>query len=187
MADSNASIRGVLEAYGQAACAMLNAEVEQSVTLPSVVSSKAAQTTLFAGSFSDDFVSKVHAKGSLYGAYYNTLSAGGVSAVFGGFIGPVAALPAVAASSFVAQASPVVVCGELTTVPLRPDNLVSAPASVVFLDASSSATSLSLEEAAARLAESCGDEAKAEVAKVLLGGAKLIVVKSEADAEKYII
>jgi hypothetical protein len=185
VADSNASVRGVVEALGQAACAMLNAEGAQSVTLPSVVSAKGAKTTLFAGSFSDAFVSKVHAKGSLYGAYYNTLAEAGVSAVFGGFIGPSAAVPAPAAFCFAAQTSPVIVCGDLASVALSPDNLVSSPASVVIVDPS--APSLSLEEAAARLAESSGDEAKAEVVKALLGGAELVVVKSEKDAEKYIL
>lgn len=185
VAGGNASVRGVVEAYGQAAAAMLNEEGEQSVTLPSVTSAKGGKTTLFAGNFSDGFVNKVNAKGSLYGAYYNTLSAGGVSAVFGGFIGPAKSVPAPTAAAFTAQTSPVVVSGDVSTVSLSPDNSVPSPTSVVFVD--SSVSSISLDAAASRLAESCGDEAKAEAAKALLGGAKLIVVKSEKDAEAYIL
>lgn len=144
-------MRGVLEAYGQAAAAMMNAEGADSVTFPSLASSRAGSTTLFAGSFSDDFAAKVHAQGSLYGAYYNTLSAGGVSAVFGGFVGPAQAARAPAAASFVAQSSPVVVSGDITTVALQPDNAVPAPATVVFLEAS--ASSISLDDAVTRCDE----------------------------------
>ena len=198
VADGSASIRGVLEAYGQAAAVMLNAEgggaAGATVTVPSVASNKGAQTTLFAGSFSDDFVHKVHAKGSLHGAYYNTLSAGGVSAVFGGFIGPAGPAAPVAAPGFVAQSSPVVECGGVTAVTLSPDNVVSAPSTVVFVDASSSASSLSLDQAVVRLTGGEGegedggaDEVAAAAAKKVLGGAKVIVVKSEKEAEQYIL
>jgi hypothetical protein len=148
VADGNSSVRGVVEAYGQAAAAMLNAEVPQSVTFPSAVSSKNDVTTLFVGSFSDDFVNKINAQGSLYSAYYNTLTPSGLSAVFGGFIGPAKSAPAPASSAFLRQDSPVVVSGEVTTVALSPDNVVSPPAVVVFIDAS--ATSISLDDAAAR-------------------------------------
>jgi hypothetical protein len=185
VADGNGSVRGVVEAYGQAAAAMLNAEVGQSVTFPSVTSSKAGKTTVFAGSFSDDFVNKVSAKGSLYGAYYNTLSADGVSAVFGGFIGPAESVPPPTPSSFLADSFPVVVSGDVTTVALSPDNVVPSPATVVFVDAS--ASSISLDDATTRLVDSSGDDSKAEVARALLGGAKLVVVKSEKEAEAHIL
>ena len=188
VADGNASIRGVVEAYGVAAAAMINDEIPTSITVPSVASSNGSLTTFFAGNFSDDFVNKVHAKGSLYGAYYNTLSPLGVSAVFGGFIGSAKAdSSGSAVASFGPKRSPVVVSGNVTTVDLSPDNAVASPKVVVFVD--KSAKSISLDEAAAKLLESCGsdDDAKVAAVKALLSDSKLVVVQSEKDAEKHIV
>jgi hypothetical protein len=188
VANGHASIRGVVEAYGQAAAAMINEEVPKSITVPSVASTDGSKTTLFFGNFSDDFVNKVHEKGTLYGAYYNTLTSTGVSAVFGGFIGSSKSATSVdKPTAFCAPRSPVVVSGNVTTVALSPDNVVPSPNVVVFVD--SSASSITLDEAAARFTENCvsDDNEKVTAVKALLGNAKLVVVKSERDAEKHIV
>jgi hypothetical protein len=47
--------------------------------------------------------------------------------------------------------------------------------------------SLCLSLSLYRLCDCSGDESKAEVAKALLGDAKIVVVKSEKEAEKHIL
>lgn len=186
VASGGSSIRGVIDAYGQAAAAMMNDEVANSITLPCTISSNGKQTVLFEGSLSDSFLNKIHEKGSLYGAYYNTIHDKGVSAVFGGFIGPAKAIPTVNKEAFNAQSSPVVVSGDLSTISLSPDNAVNFPSTVVFVD-KSAPHSLSLDDAVARLVENCGDDTKASDIRKILEKAKIVVVKSEKEAEKYVV
>lgn len=186
VAGGQSSVRGVVEALGQAAATMINAEVPESITVPSVVSAKGSETTVFVGSYSDNFVGKVHVGGSLYAAYFSTLTSAGVSAVFGGFIGPASAVPAPTPAVFRVQASPVVVSEGVATVPLFPDNFVQPAKTIVFIDPSASSPSLSADDAVQRLVDLGGDESKVAVAQALLAGARVVVVKSEEEAEKFI-
>jgi hypothetical protein len=136
VAGADAPIRGVLEAYGMAAAAMINAESKHSLTIPCLVLSKDGKTTVIVGDNSDASAAKAHASGSLYGAYWNVLTEFGVSAVFNGFVGPAdkAAGASVTEGIFSGCAPiPVVVSGGYTAVAVRPDNFCAAVNTIVFV------------------------------------------------------
>lgn len=146
MAGSGAPIRGILEAYGMAGAAMINAESRSSLAVPCLTLTKDGKTTVVVGDVSDDVVNKAAASGTLYGAYWNVLTEFGVSAMFNGVIRT--AEGAVGGSVVHGFAGtppvPIVVANAKAAVPLQPNNFSHVVDTIVFVG---NDEKLTLEEA----------------------------------------
>jgi hypothetical protein len=165
MAGGGAPIRGVIDALEQATGVLLNVQLEDSITVPSVSISKGKETVVIIGG-DDAVVNAALAKNVLYGPYSNTLSTLGVSSLFNGVIGsiPKGGLPAVVVDGKVAISH-------------EPNNLAFAATEIVFYKAGAKAAKLTEEEAVQRLVD-LTDDSKVEIAKLIVKGVKLSVVGS---------
>lgn len=145
VAGNDAPVRGVLEAYGMAAGAMINAESRHSLAVPSMTVVKDGKTTVVIGDVPDSVVAGALSSGILYGAYWNVLTEFGVSAMFNGAIGSPDAASAAVVEGFAGTVPiPTVVSNKNAAVAIRPDNFAPAIDTIVFVG---SEAKLSAEEA----------------------------------------
>jgi hypothetical protein len=178
MIGSQVPVRGIIHAIGHAACVLKNVQHPNSVTLPSTVLAQGNKTAVIFGG-GDDVLDAAAEAGLLYGAYHNTLSAEGVSAVWGGYIGSAAKAQASQLGSLTA---PVVSVGGRAAVHAYPNNLAHPVKNFVFYEKGATKGKLSMEEALTRIV-SLSEEAKTEAIKAILQNATVSVIGSPADVK----
>lgn len=176
MVGSQVPVRGIIHAIGHAACVLKNTQHANSVTLPCTVLAQGKHTAAIFGG-SDDLAEAAADAGLLYGAYHNTLSAEGVSAVWGGYIGSAAKAQATHLGS---QSAPVVVVGGRAAVHAHPNNLANPAKHIVFYEKGAAKSKLSADEAHKRIL-TLTEEAKSDVIKAILQNASVSIVGSPAD------
>ena len=168
----DAPVRALVEAIGMASDVLINGRSPDVLSVPSVALTSGK---VIIGA-DDSVVDAAAAKGTLYGAYNNVITTGGVSAGWNGVIGKA---PAKAASSH-RFAVPSVVSSGKAAVALTPDNMVGT-GDVVFYEAGAGKKALSTEDAVLKIVD-LTDESKADLAAKLLSGKKCSVVGSASDA-----
>ena len=166
----DAPVRALIEAIGTASDVLINSR-GKALSVPSVALSNGK---LVIGA-DDSVVNAALAKGSLYGAYNNVLTAGGISA---GWNGVISKPPAKAASTH-RFTVPAVVSGGKAAVALTPDNMIAA-SEIVFFEAGAAKKSLSEAEAAQKVSDMVG-EMTGESITALLKGKKCSVAGAAAD------
>ena len=168
----DAPVRALVEAVGMASDVLINGRSSEVLSVPSA-SLTSGKVVIGAD---DSVVDAAVAKGVLYGAYNNVITAGGVSAGWNGVIGKAPAKPA----SIHRFAVPAVVSSGSAAVALTPDNMVAA-GDIVFYEAGTASKSLSAEEAVKKIVD-LTDDSKADLAAKLLKGKKCSVVGSAKEA-----
>lgn len=135
IAGADAPVRGVLEAYGIAAAAMINSESKHSLAIPCLTVQKEGKTVVIVGENLDAVAAKAFAKGSLYGAYWNVLTEFGVSAIFNGLVGSADGVAGTTVVEGFAGCSPipVVVSKGSAALAVSPDNFCGAIDKIVFI------------------------------------------------------
>ncbi len=104
------------------------------------------------GNVPESVVHHAHQKGALYGAYYNNISAKGMSATFNGVVVPEAQIPAQSvANGFLHTASyPTIVSQGYGAIAYPPDNFVSSPKTFLFYEAGAVKSKITEEDAVKR-------------------------------------
>ncbi len=168
----DAPVRALIEALGTASDVLINSRPNGALSVPSVALTSGK---LIIGA-DDSVVDAAVAKGSLYGAYNNVLTSGGISAGWNGVIGKA---PAKATSTH-RHAVPSVVSGGKAAVALTPDNMIGAT-EIVFFEAGAAKKTLTEADAVAKVADMVS-ELESGAITALLKGKKFGVVGSAADA-----
>jgi len=169
-----APVRALIDAVALAAVGTINVQHADCAAFASCSMVKDGKSTLVINA-DDSVVAAALASGSLYGAYANTLSPTGMSALFNGVVG---AVPAQAASNKFAAAH--VVNGGMTALAVQPDNMTVLPQVIVFFEAGAAKKALTSEEAVAKLVDA-SDETKKAAIEAFVKGAKCSVAGSAKD------
>ena len=165
-------VRGIIDAIGFASTVVMNALSKDMLAVPSVAISKGSNTAVIING-DDSVLDMAVSKNVLYGPYHNALSALGVSALWGGYIGNANA----AANSDV----PVVVSGGKGVVSSDPNNMAMPAKEIYFYEKGASKKVLTEEEATKKLVE-LTDESKKELIATLLKGVTVTAIGSPSDA-----
>lgn len=174
LAGSAAPVRGLVQAVGLASCVLINERRADSLAIPCLTVTKGSETVVIVGA-DDAAVESSLAAGTLYGAYHNVIVPGvGVSALWGGVIGP-------AAATTIASSVPSVVVGSKKAVSVNPNNLCAPLTHLVFVEKGVKKSNLSEAEATSKLL-ALVDESKAGVAGAVVKGIKISVVGDAKDA-----
>jgi hypothetical protein len=170
-------VRGLIDAVGHAASVLSNTQHPSAVTLPCTVLAKGKETAVILGG-GDDVLDAAAQAGTLYGAYHNTLSPEGVSAVWGGYVSSNAAAASV--SQLGSTSTPVVVVGGKAAVANYPNNLAHPAKHVVFYEKGAAKSKLSADEALKRVV-ALSEESKTDAIKAILQNTVVSIIGSPAD------
>jgi len=167
---NDAPIRAIVEGISHSATVVLNEQNSNKLALPSVCLAKGKDTILVVGA-PDELATAADKKNVLYGAYSNLVSNQGVSALFNGVIADSSGSGTAVSDRDI----PSIVSSEGKTIrPIIPNNMAYPPSHIIFFEKGAKLSSLSEENASAKIV-ALTDEKKKDIAASLISGVKLSV------------